>query len=266
MGPMEHEPSRDDALSVARQMSELLAAGGAKAVVLVGSHARGEAGPDSDLDLLAVGDESYSWRLDRRGGFLVSVSMRPFAAYLEAFASPELACASVPGWRAAVVLHDPEGFAGSLIQRARQWTWAPLERRCDAWVAEEVTGYAEEVHKLVTALGSGRRSTAGVQRSLLAIRLAPILAVHRRILYDTENLLWDLVGDAMGEEWREAQSIALGLGGEAFEAGCAAALKMYGLAAAGVSRLLDERQRRVVGHACTLAGHPLLPDDQSANL
>jgi Nucleotidyltransferase domain len=258
MGSMEHESSREHALSVARQMgNELATAGGAKAVVLVGSHARGDASPDSDLDLLAVGDESYSWRLDRREGFLVSVGMRPFAAYLEAFTSPELVCASVPGWRAAVVLHDPEGFAGSLIQRARRWTWAPLERRCDAWVAEKITGYAEEVHKLVTALGGGRRSTAAVQRSLLAVRLAPILAVHRRLLYDTENLLWGLVGDAMGEEWREAQSITLGLGGEEFEAGCAAALKMYGLAVAEVSRLLDERQRRVVRHACILAGYPL---------
>ena len=156
-----------------------------------------------------------------------------------------------------MVLHDPEGLAASLVRRAREWTWEPLERRCDGWVAEQITGYAEEVQKLVCALGSGRRSTAGVQRSLLAVRLAPILAVHYSILYDSENLLWDLVGDAMGEEWREAQFIALGLGGEAFEEGCAAALKMYGLAAAEASRLLDERQRRVVRHACILAGHPL---------
>ena len=253
MGPMEREPPRDHALSVARQTGDELVAGGAKAVVLVGSHARGDASPNSDLDLLAVSNESYSWRLDRRDGFLVSVSMRPFAAYLEAFASPELVCAGVPGWREAVILHDPEGLAGSLVQRARQWTWAPVERRCDAWVAEEITGLSEEVHKLVTALGSTRRSTAGVQRSLLAIRLAPILAVHHRILYDTENLLWDLVGEAMGEEWREAQFVALGLGGEAFEETCKAALRLYGLAADDVRHLFDRRQGDVVKRARELA-------------
>ncbi len=254
---MERGPSRDHVLSIARQTGEELAARGAKAVVLVGSHARGDASPESDLDILAVGDESYSWRLDRRDDLLVSVSMRQFAAYLEAFASPELVCASVPGWRDACVLHDPEGLAASLVRRAREWTWEPLERRCDAWVAEQITGYAEEVHKLVCALGSGRRSTASVQRSLLAVRLAPVLAVHHRILYSTENRLWDLVADAMGEEWREAQFVALGLGGEGFEEGCAAASKLYGLAAAEASRLLDERQRRVVNHACALAGQPL---------
>ena len=109
-------PSRDHVLSVARQTSDELAGGGANAVVLVGTHARGDAASGSDLDVLAVGDESYSWRLDRRGGFLVSVSMQPFATHRESFRQPELVCASVPGWRAAVILHDPEGLAASLVR------------------------------------------------------------------------------------------------------------------------------------------------------
>jgi hypothetical protein len=39
--------------------------------------------------------------------------------------------------------------------------------------------------------------------------------VHRRILYGSENHLWDLVSCAMGEEWHELQFATLGLGGEA---------------------------------------------------
>jgi len=53
---------------------------------------------------------------------------------------------------------------------------------CDEWVAEQVTGYVEEVLKLIPALRTGSRSTEAVQRSLLAIYLAPALAVRRRIL------------------------------------------------------------------------------------
>ena len=94
----------------------------------------------------------------------------------------------------------------SLIEEARAWSWGPIERRCDEWVAEQVTGYAEEVHKLVAALRNGNRPLAAVQRSLLA--------VHRRVLYGSENRLWDLVADAMGEGWSRTQSAALGLGGE----------------------------------------------------
>ena len=94
---------------------------------------------------------------------------------------------------------------------------------------------------------------AAVQRSLLAVHLAPVLAVHRRILYGSKNRLWDLVSDAMGEGWRELQSAALGLGGEGFERTCAAALGLYGLAAEEVSPLLDGRQGAVVERARRLA-------------
>jgi hypothetical protein len=61
-----------------------------------------------------------------------------------------------------------------------------------------ITALAEEAHKLVVALRVGYRTTAAVQRSVLALRPAQILAVHRRILYGSENRLWTLVADAMG--------------------------------------------------------------------
>jgi hypothetical protein len=87
--------------------------------------------------------------------------------------------------------------------------------RCDGWVAGETTALTEEVHKLVAALRAGQRTTAAVQRSVLTLRPAQVLAVHRRILYGSENHLWDLVSCAMGEEWHELQFATLGLGGEA---------------------------------------------------
>lgn len=89
---------------------------GAEAVVLVGSYARGDANPNSDLDLLAVGPESYPPRLDVREGSLVSVSMQPFQTHRKSFTQPELVCAAVPGWREAVALADPKGLAASLVE------------------------------------------------------------------------------------------------------------------------------------------------------
>ncbi len=240
--------------AVAREAADELARAGAEAIVLVGSHARGDAGSESDVDLLAVGPETFWWRLQRRDGRLVSTSSQPSEAYREAFRDPGSVCTVVPGWREAVPLHDPEGTGASLIEEADGWTWEPLERRCDAWVAEEITPLTEEVHKLVAALRDDNRPAAAVNRSLLALRLAPILAVHLRILYGSENRLWDLVGTAMGEEWRRTQSAAFGLDCEPFDETCKAALRLYGLAADETHHLLDDRQRRVVRRGREIAG------------
>ena len=87
------------------------------------------------------------------------------------------------------LLHDPEGRAGLLKQEAIKWSREVLDDRCDGWVAERVVGYAEEVQKLVDALDNGRTLTAAVQRTVLGLRLARILAVHHRLLYGTENVL-----------------------------------------------------------------------------
>ena len=182
----------------------------------------------------------------------MSVSMQPLAVHRESFESPGLVCEAVPGWRDALVLHDPEGLAASLIAEAREWTWDPLENRCNAWVAEEVVSRAETVQKLVSALKKGRRAPAAVKRSLITAHLARALAVHHRILYGSENRLWDLVSDAMGEEWRRTQNAALGRGDEPLEETCRSALRLYGLAAGAVERLLDGRQKRVVRHALSL--------------
>jgi hypothetical protein len=237
------------ALETAREKATELVANGAEAVVLVGSHARGEASPESDSDLLAIGGESYDCLLEVRNDFLVSVSMQPFAEFRRDLERPARVCSAVPGWREAKILEDPNGVAASLIEEARSWTWEFVEKKCDEWVAEEIAGNAEEVHKLAASLGSGNLSTAAVQRSLLALHLAPILAVRHRIIYGSENRMWDLVSAAMGEEWSEAQSAAFGMNGEPFEETCLAASKLYRLAADETRELLDERQRKVVAKA-----------------
>jgi hypothetical protein len=160
-------------------VAEGLAADGAEAAVLVGGHARGDAGPESDVDVLAVGPRTYACRLERRGGLIVSVTSRSSKAYRMELADPGSVCAAVPGWQGAGVLHDPAGTAASLIEDAGAWSWESLEGRCDAWVAEEICALVEEAHKLASSLRDGRRVTATAQRS---VHLAEVMAVHRRIL------------------------------------------------------------------------------------
>ncbi|HLB23980.1 MAG TPA: nucleotidyltransferase domain-containing protein [Dehalococcoidia bacterium] len=229
---------------------------GAQAVVLAGSHANGSANQHSDVDLLIVG-KGPGYTLSRRGRFLVSTEWRTPAACRASLRTPSAVGAAVPGWRQAIIIEDPHGTAAAIQRRAHAFTWDAITEACDRWVADQITGYAEEVHKLVAAVESGSTHAAAAWRSILALRLAPIMAVHRRILYGTENVLWDLVSQSMGDPWASAQSRALCERRETQEASCRAALDLYTFAATECWPLLNRSQRRVVRHAATIAGYSL---------
>jgi hypothetical protein len=233
---------------VAERVAAEEAARGAQAVILVGSVATGDAHERSDVDLVVLGAETAE-RVELRDGTAVSLSYVRPELERPRFRDPSQVGAFVPGWRQAVVLHDPHGLAAAFKAEAEEWTWDSVAAAADAWVAESVTGLTEEVQKLLRALARGRRLNAAVQRSVLALRLPLPASVHLRLLYGTENRLWELVAQGMGERWRRAQEQALGTDGGGFEASCRAALELYSLAAEAVRPLLDERQREVVAAA-----------------
>jgi hypothetical protein len=245
-----------EVLDLAHKMACEMAAQGAEAVLLMGSQVRGDPYSESDIDLRPIGEDREA-KLERRGQFLVSVYWQSADSVRKLFRDPCEAGGIVPALRGAYALYDPDGVAAQLRREAEAWSWDAIDEQCDAWVAEQITGYAEEVHRLVGNLRLGRVWAAAVVRCVLSFRMGMILAVHHRILYETENRLWDLVGEVMGDRWRPVQGTALGTGQESFQETCDAALELYALVGSEVKHLFDARQRDVVAHACRIAGYPL---------
>jgi len=230
-------------LERARRVASGLAADGAQAVVLAGSQIRDDATELSDIDLYAIGvGAPYALRVvDDR---LVAVSWRTEDEERLAFRRPASVGAVVPAWRAAQVLHDPDGVAERLKREADAFDWADVTAECHAWVAEATTGYAEEILKLVAARRRGDRVVAAIQRSVLALRLPLVMAVQHRLLYETENRLRSEVAEAMGHRWSAAHAAALGL--RPGEDADRAALTLFGLAVSEVRSLLTPSQQAVV--------------------
>lgn len=237
---------------------------GAEVVWLAGSHARGEATRHSDVDLgvIAKRGAGPGYRLERADGLLLSISWTTAEDTRRSFSNPALLGAAVPGWRRAVLVYDPSSIGAELRDEARRFDWSTVAKECDRWAAEQVTGYGEEVHKLASAIERRDRLAVAVQRNVLAMRLAFVLSVRRRILYDSENALWSLVTKEMGEPWASEQAAALALSAEPLEVSSRAALRLYVIAASEVASLLDARQRLVVDHAVELGARFLSRQDE----
>jgi hypothetical protein len=247
-------------MRIARAVTRDVVAGGAIAVVMTGSHARRDAHASSDLDLVVIvpkkpsDDDRRGWLRPYRvrAGVLVSCAWETPAGVRAAFRERRLAPTFVPGWREAIVLHDPSGVGAKLKRSAERWTWDIIADDCDRHAAEGITSLAEEVHKLAGTYRAGNAHAAAAQRSILAVWLAGHIAERRRILFGTDNVLWGLVAESMGEPWASTQARAFSEHGESLEDSCRAALDLYRLAAAEVRPLLTRDQREVVDAACNL--------------
>ncbi|MGP8158036.1 MAG: nucleotidyltransferase domain-containing protein [Thermoplasmata archaeon] len=226
------------------------------AVLLAGSWARGDAHQASDIDLWVVGKRGRD-RILERGGHMVCVKFSTAADERREMCNPGRLDGAVPGWRNAKILRDPYGVATRLRSEARRFRWQPLRKARDAYIADLLTGLAEEVAKLLRALETGEKETASVQRNLLANRMAFLWLLSQESLWETENGLWETAGRTSGARFRSVQRTALGTDQPSWKASCEAALRLYSLTARSTLGTLRGEKRRIVLATCRRAGYPV---------
>ena len=245
---------------------------GVEALAVMGSHARGDSGPYSDIDVvrftsdpgLALPDDG-THVVERR---LVVVSTVHEDQLRMWFEQPELAVAFVAGIRAAQVLVD-HGFLALWQERARCFVWnASLRARADRWVSAELVGWAEEVHKGLEGLRRG----GDVGRLLNArhgctFGLSRIVQVHRRVLTEGDNDFYDALDAALGpdSEWARLRRTAFGVQDASGRAPTLpeqvrAGLKLYVVTAELVASAVQPEHRAVIDHT---VGQILALDSQT---
>jgi len=229
---------------------------GTTAVVLAGSWARGDAHEASDIDLWVVGRSGPN-RFLERDGHMVCIRFTTAAADRREMRTPSRLDGAVPGWRNARILRDPRGVASRLKREAGRFRWSTVRRDREAYLADQLAGWAEEVAKLLRALETGERETACVQRNLLVNQMAFLQMLSAERLWETENGLWEDAGRRAGRAFRSAQRAAFGISEGGWRDSCEAALRLYALTARShLAQLMGDR-RRIVLAACERAGYPI---------
>ncbi|MBN1591816.1 MAG: nucleotidyltransferase domain-containing protein [Candidatus Coatesbacteria bacterium] len=179
-----------------------------KAMALMGSFARGDAGEFSDIDILRFFEKEDK---DRNGagshdidGRLVVVCDIAHAKVDGWFTDPQMATRIVAGLRDAKPLFDPEGYFAEIQRRAVGFMWdESLQKKADEYASREMVGWAEEAHKGLEGLKTGDAGRLINANAGLCWGLPAVMRVKRGILLSSDNTYFSEVMTALGEnsEW-----------------------------------------------------------------
>jgi hypothetical protein len=229
-----------------------------QAIALLGSHARGDAGPFSDVDLLRL-VAADAPELPDNGthlieGRLVNVGSAAPADTASWFKRPEKVVTHIAGLRVAHVLLDRGGAFDELKARALAFVWdAAMQERADRWASRQLVGWAEEAHKGLEGLRRGDVGRLLNARHGCSWGLNHVMQVQRAVLVSGDNAVYDEVGAAMADqpEWLRLRRLAFGLEDEAGVAPTIAeqvraGLQLYALTAGLLDAALQAEDRPII--------------------
>lgn len=227
-----------------------------KAIALMGSYARGDAGLFSDIDLVRFLDEEPKEPLKASThiieGQLVVVSTIPPSDVDKAFAQPEVATMFMAGLRTALPLWDPDAYFAQIQQRAHEFVWdEAMQKKANAYASREMVGWAEEVHKGLEGLRTGHVGRLLNARLGLSWGLPSVMRVQRGVLTSGDNGSYTEVMASMGEdtEWTRLCRASFGLDVQtSLEDQVKACLRLYVLTAHLLQDVLTPEDRQVIDH------------------
>lgn len=186
-----------------------------RAVVLMGSHARDEAGSYSDIDLVRFIDRAESSEAESylyQGHLLVVSPVSPDEVE-KWFYDAQRATDTIAGVRSARALLDREDYFAEIQARARAFVWdEAMQQRANRWASEMLVGNAEEARKGLEGLHRNDIGRLLLARFGLTWSMSRVMKVQRGILLVSENDLYDEVGRAMNAypEWVRLRRAAFG--------------------------------------------------------
>jgi hypothetical protein len=244
------------------QLIQRFDAPGVHAIVLMGSYARGEAGPFSDIDVVRLTDRSElpgagSYLMD---GHLVVVSDVAPGQVERWFSDPEVATDTIMGARSAQALLDRDGYFAGIQTRAQAFVWdQAMQERANQRASAMLVGWIEEVYKGLAGLQHNDIGRLLNARHGLSWGLGRVMKMQRGVLMSGDNAFYDAVAQVMGEqsEWVRVHRTAFGIENEVGTAPTLseqvrAGLQLYILTAELLEPVLQTEDRPLIAHTIQL--------------
>ncbi|MBX3001800.1 MAG: nucleotidyltransferase domain-containing protein [Caldilineaceae bacterium] len=188
-----------------------------RAFVIMGSYARGEANPFSDVDLIRfVDDDALVADADSHliDGYLTVVSTVTPAQVDGWFTDPKDAVNTIAGICTARPILDRDGYFAAIQSRVHAFEWtAELQAKANRWASREMVGLIEEVHKGLAGIERGDIGRLLNARFGLSWLLSNVIKVQRGILIGGDNRFYEEIAEAVGtkSEWVRLRRIAFGI-------------------------------------------------------
>ena len=190
-----------------------------KAIALLGSFARGNAGAFSDVDLVRFSEEDAPNLPDNGShlinGRLVVVSQATPEEVRRWFIEPEVAVNVIADVRQGRPLYDPHNYFAHIQQQARQFVWDDtMQQKANKWASQQMVGWIEEVHKGLEGLHRNDIGRMLNAKHGLTWGLARVLIVQQGILLEGDNTFYEQLLAHMKPqaEWVKWWQIAFGVG------------------------------------------------------
>ncbi|MDP7146017.1 MAG: nucleotidyltransferase domain-containing protein [Pseudomonadales bacterium] len=231
---------------------------GIASIVLMGSHARGDFGLYSDIDIVRFWQEMpeehelVTYLIDSHFVVVSNVSTNQVEDW---FLSPEMATEFIKGVMQSKVLWDRDGYFAAIKKRADCFVWDDgMQARADALVSSMVVGWIEEVQKALQGLRGNDPGRLLNGKHGLTWGLLKVMRIHKGLLLTGDNGAYPEMLACMGEdsEWSSLCRNAFGVEGEtSLYAEIEAGLKLYALTAELLSGRLNTKDKELIDEAVT---------------
>ena len=221
-----------------------------RGIAVLGSVARGEASPWSDIDVKSiVGAAADKWatRPAFIGRRLVMYSSATAAESWAELDTPATAIWAAPAFSDMRILLDREGELGRLQSAARSFDYTALRPAATSYVRETAAQACEYIFKIRDGLDTRDESKVLHAAASLVGKCTRMASVAFLVPIRTENEYYRKVYDAAGPTWTSAHRAAFGLdGGDAF-AQATATCALFRETMRLVDDRLDDEARAIVG-------------------